>query len=155
MCSLALTHRSVPLNISGAVSCHSTVLGKQQHSSLSRSQGITGPALRNSIDSLLSEARVICITYSPLSASLPSLPLSLCLRLCLLGAVEAMLDGSTAALCRFPRPWSDFNCLGFMLGQALGFRLTAITPDTPEPEIKKQMPNGDRIQKTVKRKHYW
>ena len=53
--------------------------------------------------------------FPSLTASCLSLPLSLCL-LC---ATGAMLDRSTAVPCRFPCPWLGFNCLGFMLGQAV------------------------------------
>lgn len=51
--------------------------------------------------------------------SLTASCLSLSLSLCLLCATRAMLDRSTAVLCRFPCPWLGFNCLGFMLGQGV------------------------------------
>lgn len=69
-------------------------------------------AWRNSIDSLQSGARVICITSPPLS----SLPVAQ--PLCLHCATEAMLDRSAAGLRWFPSPWLLFNCFGFVLAQA-------------------------------------
>lgn len=51
--------------------------------------------------------------------SLTASRLNLSHSLCLLSATGAMLDRSAAVLCRFPCPWLGFNCLGFMLGQAV------------------------------------
>lgn len=72
-------------------------------------------AWRNSIDCLLFEARVICITYSPSRCQSPqpfpqSLVYSVRLGPCWIG--------STALPCQLPCPWLGFNCLGLMLGQA-------------------------------------
>lgn len=71
---------------------------------------------RNCIDSLLSEARVICITCSPFSLPVASAFPSLCVYSVRSGPCA---DRSTAVLCRFPSPWLGFNCLSFMLGQVV------------------------------------
>lgn len=73
-------------------------------------------ARRNSIDSLLSGAGVICITYSPLSLPVASATPSV--------SVYSVRPGpcwTAPPLCcvDFPVCGRGFNCLGFMLGQAV------------------------------------